>query len=322
MTTIVTSELPEQMTLEMPCNNLLRADFKTATTASLMGNGGKIYQTLFVDAVNFAASGADGSLLKPFQTHQAAITYAVAQAWTAVQLLTAPATYAAAIAVPADLAVVIQGWDNCQQAGQVLLGGDITVVGGVGSNGVVGFSNVVITAATISTVDPLTQDLWVSLQNTFCSAQILGFNVITEAKQSTIGGDVTAGGGLTMRWDGASWAYTLQVAPTLTAAGLLSHLYFDAGHDTYRANVAVNTAIGTTAFVDVNITPWLSSVQDRVQLQMANPATMDLLIGVHGVTNPGIVKCWITNLSRVSGIFDEDCLFLIHHEQMVSEPAP
>ena len=322
MTTVLLSDLPAGQTLDMPCNNLLTTRMQTATMASLMGNGGKIYQTLFVDAINFAAVDADGSLLKPFQTLQQAINYAVLQAWGSVELLIAPATYAAAVAVPDGLFVVFQGWDNCQQAGQVILGGDMTVVGGVGSTGVVGFSNVFITAATIATVDPLTQDLWVSLHNTFCSAQIIGFNVVTEAKQSTIGGDVSAGGGLTMRWDGASWAYTLQVAPALTAAGLLNHLYFDAGHDTYRANVAVNTAIGTTAFVDVNITPWLSSVQDRVQLQMANPATMDLLIGVHGVTNPGIVKCWITNLSRATGIFDEDCLFLIHHEQMVSEPAP
>lgn len=322
MTSILVSDLPVDMTLEMPCNNMLRTDFRTASAASLMGNGGKIWQTLFVDAVNFAASGADGSLMKPFQTLQQAINYAVAQTWTAVELLIAPATYAAAVAVPADLVVVFQGWDNTQQGPQVILGGDISVVGGVGSNGVVGFSNVLITASQINSVDPLTQDIWISFQNTFCSAVLVGFNVITEAKQSTIGGDVHANGGLTMRWDGASWAYTLQVAPALTAAGALNHLYFDAGHDTYRANVAVNTAIGTTAFVDVNLTPWLSSVQDRVQLQMANPATMDLLIGVHGVTNPGIVKCWVTNLSRVSGIFDEDCLFLIHHEQMVSEPAP
>ncbi|MFA5053622.1 MAG: hypothetical protein WC565_06175 [Parcubacteria group bacterium] len=322
MSNILVTDIPAGQTLDMPCNNLLAARFQTATAASLTGNGGKIYQTLFVDAMNAPASGADGSLLRPFQTLQAAINYAVAQAWTAVELLIAPATYAAAVAVPDALAVTFQGWDNCQQAGQVILGGDITVVGGVGSNGIVGFSNVVITAATIATVNPATQDLWVSLHNTFCSAQIIGFNVTTESKQSTIGADVTANGGLTMRWDGASWAYTLQVAPALISAGALNHLYFDAGHDTYRANVAVNTAIGTTAFVDVNLTPWLSSVQDRVTLQMGNPAVMDLLIGVHGVTNPGIVKCWVTNLSRVSGIFDEDCLFLIHHEQMVAEPAP
>lgn len=319
MSTVLLSDLPAGQTLDMPCNNLLTTRMQTASTASLLGNGGKIWQTLFVDAINFAASGADGSLMKPFQTLQQAINYAVAQTWTAVELLIAPATYAAVVAVPADLVVVFQGWDNTQQGPQVILGGDISVVGGVGSNGVVAFSNVVITASQINTVDPFTQDLWVSFHNTFCSALIVGFNVVTEAKQSTIGANVTANGGLTMRWDGASWAYTLQAAPVLTAAGALNHLYFDAGHDTYRANVSINVAVGATGFVDVAITPWLLNL-DRAQVQIANPAIMDCLIGVHGVT-AGVVKVWLTNLSRVAGVFDEDCLFLIHHEQMVPEPG-
>lgn len=319
MTSIVTTELPADMTLEMPCNNMLRVDMRTASTSSLLGNGGKIHQTLFVDAVNFAAAG-DGSLMKPFQTLQAAINYAVAQAWTAVQLLIAPATYAAAVAVPDGLAVVFQGWDNCQQAGQVVLGGDITVVGGVGSNGTVGFSNVVITAATISTVNPATQDMWVSLQNTFCSAQIIAFNLTIEAKQSTIGADATANGGCTMRWDGASWAYTLQTTPVFPPG--TNHLFFDAGHDTYQRSLTVNgVAIGTTAFVPMAV-PTLVGQNDRVAIQVDDPAVQDFICGIHGVGVAGTVTAWITNLSRVSTNFNEAISLLIHHEQMVAEPAP
>jgi len=321
MTTILITDLPVDMTLEMPVNNLLRADFKTADPSSLIGNGGKIFQTLFVDAVHWSAT-ADGSIMKPFQTLQQAINYAVAQAWTAVELLIAPATYAAAVAVPADLIVVFQGWDDTQIGPGVILGGDITVVGGVGSSGYVGFANVLITAATISTVDPMTQDMFCAFRNTYNSASILGFNVILEYKQSTQGGDVLANGSCACRWDGPSWAYTLQVAPNFALAP--THAYFDAGHDTWRTNVDVAgpLAVGATAFTDVAFPPSWLQLFDRVQVQIANPMIVDCLIGVHGVKAAGVVTCWLTNLSRVAGVFSEDCVFLVHHDQMVGEPAP
>jgi len=321
MTTILVSELPAQQTLEMPCNNLLSTTMRTVDPSTLLGNGGKIFQTLFVDAVNWSAT-ADGSLAKPFQTLQQAIDYAVVQTWTAVELLIAPATYAAAVAVPADLVVVFQGWDDTQIGPAVTLGGDITVVGGVGSSGYVGFANVLITAATISTVDPMTQDMFCAFRNTFNSASILGFNLILEYKQSTQGGDVLANGGCACRWDGPSWAYTLQVAPSFAVAPTNS--YFDAGHDTWRTNVdyAGPLGVGDTAFIDVAFPPSWLQLFDRVQVQIANPMIVDCLIGVHGVKAAGVVTCWLTNLSRVSGIFGEDCVFLVHHDQMVGEPAP
>jgi len=321
MTTVLLSDLPAGQTLDMPCNNLLTTRMQTATMASLIGNGGKIFQTLFVDAVNWSAT-ADGSIMKPFQTLQQAIDFAVVQTWTAVELLIAPATYAAAVAVPADLIVVFQGWDDTQIGPGVILGGDITVVGGVGSTGYVGFANVLITAATISTVDPLTQDMYCAFRNTFNSAQLIGFNLVVEYKQSTQGADVTANGGCAFRWDGPSWAYTLQVAPSLPAAS--THNYFDAGHDTWRTNVdyAGPLAIGATAFIDVAFPPTWLQLFDRVQVQIANPMIVDCLIGVHGVKAAGVVTCWLTNLSRVAGVFGEDCVFLVHHDQMVGEPAP
>jgi len=321
MTTVLLSDLPAGQTLDMPCNNLLTTRMQTATMASLIGNGGKIFQTLFVDAVNWSAT-AGGSIMKPFQTLQQAIDFAVVQTWSAVELLIAPATYAAAVAVPADLIVVFQGWDDTQIGPGVILGGDITVVGGVGSTGYVGFANVLITAATISTVDPLTQDMYCAFRNTFNSAQLIGFNLVVEYKQSTQGADVTANGGCAFRWDGPSWAYTLQVAPSLPAAS--THNYFDAGHDTWRTNVdyAGPLAIGATAFIDVAFPPTWLQLFDRVQVQIANPMIVDCLIGVHGVKAAGVVTCWLTNLSRVAGVFGEDCVFLVHHDQMVGEPAP
>jgi hypothetical protein len=80
-------------------------------------------------------------------------------------------------------------------------------------------------------------------------------------------------------------------------------------------------AIGSTAFVDVAFPPTWLQLFDRVQVQIANPMIVDCLIGVHGVKAAGVVTCWITNLSRVSGIFGEDCVFLVHHDQMVGEPG-
>jgi hypothetical protein len=323
MTTVLVSDLPAEQTLEMPCNNLLTTRMRTADPSTLIGNGGKIWQTLFVDAMNWSAT-ADGSLMKPFQTLQQAINYAVAQTWTAVELLIAPATYAATVAVPADLIVVFQGWDDTQIGPGTILGGDITVVGGVGSNGYIGFSNVLITAANIWTVDPLTQDMFVAFRNCYNSADVAGFNLTLEYKQSTQGGNVSPNGSCAFRWDGPSWAYTLQVAPDLATGRATTHSYFDAGHDTWRTNVdyAGPLAVGETAFVDVAFPPNWLQLFDRVQVQFANPMTVDCLIGVHGVKAAGVVTCWLTNISRVSGIFGEECLILVHHDQIVGEPAP
>lgn len=318
MTSVLVSDLPAGQTLEMPCNNLLTTRMQTVSTASLSGNGGRIFQTLFVDAVNFSAT-PDGSILKPFQTHQLAINYAVLQGWTSVELLTAPATYATAISVPDGLFVAIAGWDESGQGPAVIIGGDVTVVGGVGSNGVIAFCNCQIFAANIAAADPATQDLWVTLVNTYCLAVVRGFNTTIELRNSILDGDAAPLGGILYRWDGASWAKTLDLTPIFPAGS--SHLYYDAGHDTFRANVTVNAAVGVTAFVDVPFPSYLASIFDRVSLQFANPATMDCLIGVHGVTNPGHVKCWLTNLSRVAGVFNEDCLFLVHHDQMAVEPG-
>lgn len=318
MTSILVTDMPVDLTLEMPCNNMQRVDFRTAAATSLTGNGGKIFQTLFVDAVNFAAVGADGSLLKPFQTLQQAIDYAALQTWSAIELLIAPATYAAAVSVPDGMFVAFQGWDLSAQGPQVILGGDITVVGGVGSNGVVSFSNCQIFAANISSAVPANQDLWVTFVNCYVLAVVRGFNTTIELWNSILDGDAAPLGGILYRWDDSSWAKTISLSPVFPVAS--SHLYFGAGHDTYARNLTkAALAIGTTGFVSMAVPAYVHQ-GDRVSLQVSNPAVQDFICGVHGVLD-GAVTAWITNLSRVIPDFDEPILLLVHHDQMAVEPG-
>jgi hypothetical protein len=277
-----------------------------------------IAQTLVVDAVNFSATPT-GTLGAPFQTCQAAINAAVALGWTFVQLLIAPATYADPILVPANFDIVFHGWDEF--AGPTL-GGDITLTGGIGSSNLTVFTNCVITAANIIAANPATQDIDVSLISTFNSAAVTGFNVFLRSRWSTQGGNVTANGGLFTSWDGFSWARTLQVAPVIAPPGF-TRQFLDAGHDIYQRALTINgLAIGTTGFVTMAVsTGVFVRTEDQAQVKVLDPAIQDFICGVHGV-GPGSVTCWITNLSRVSTNFNEAIQLLIHHNDMIAEPAP
>src|SRR4030042_2628961 len=85
-----------------------------------------VAQTLFVDAVNGSATNA-GNFGVPFQTIQQAITQAVTNGWTQVQIMAAPATYPDALAIPLALeTVIIQGWGPALPAIATIIGGDIT----------------------------------------------------------------------------------------------------------------------------------------------------------------------------------------------------
>lgn len=275
-----------------------------------------IAQTLVVDAVNFSATPT-GTLAAPYQTIQAAINRAVALGWVFVQLLIAPATYADPVAIPLGLAVTFHGWDPNAPA---TLGGDITITGGIGSSDAVVFTNCLITAANIAAANPATQDINLTFDNSFNSAAITTFNALLFYFTSTQGGNITANGGLTISWDGYSWARTLQVAPAIVPAAY-TRQFFDAGHDTYRrALVANGVVIGTTVFVDM-VVPAYVRADDLVQIQTVDPSVRDFICGIHGA-DAGSVVAWITNLSRVSTNFNDAIVLLVHHEAMVAEPPP
>jgi hypothetical protein len=274
-----------------------------------------VAQTFFVDAVNFSATPT-GTLGAPYQTIQQAINQAVALAWTYVNVIVAPATYVDPIAIPVGLQVAIASWG---QNATAILSGDITITGGIGSSDQVTFENCIIFAANITAADPLTQDIDLNFYNCEIFAAITGFNILASWQTSTQGGNVTAGGGLASTWDDWSWSHTLNVAPVIGAAGVYSRDFWGTGHDTYPQTVTINgVAIGATAFVDLNV-PAYTRADDRVQLQVADPAVRDFICGVHGVA-AGVVTVWITNLSRVSTNFADDVLLLMHHEDMIVEP--
>lgn len=320
MANVLTTELAQGQTLEMPCNNLLATRMGVGADVNTLG--GSLNQILFVDSVLGLATGATGSMGAKFQTIQAALTYAAAQAWTSVELLVSPAPvpYGGAFTVPLGLTTVIRGWDETGLM-QPELAGAITIVGGVGSTTDVGFINCNISAATIAAQNPATQDISCSFDNSFNSASINAFNMVLQYRQSVQAGDVTAGGACNVRWDGPSWSYYLQVAPTVPAG--INNLFFDAGHDTYARALAVNgVAIGATAFVALAVPPIYTQQNDRAQIQVVDPAIQDFICGVHGVGVAGTVTAWLTNLSRVSTNFNEAILLLMHHEQMVAEPPP
>lgn len=279
-----------------------------------------IAQTLVVDAVNFSAVGvANGTLAAPFETIQEAIDAAVTRGMASVLLLIAPATYATPVAIPLSLTnVTFHGWDPTFPA---ILGGDITVTApSVGNAPAIYFTNCTITAAALQTA-AADQNIFFGFDHSYCSAVIAANDLVLEYQQSTQGGNVVANGSCSVRWDGPSWAYTLQAAPSFPLG--TTNLFFDAGHDTYQRSLVKNgLAIGTTGFVTMAVNPLYVKQGDRVSIQVDDPAIQDFICGIHGVGVPGSITAWITNLSRVSTNFAESIRLLVHHDLMVVEPAP
>lgn len=285
------------------------------TWAAPVAGVAPVAQTFFVDAVNFAAVPT-GTLGAPYQTLQQAINQAVANAWTFVQIIIAPATYIDPVAIPVGLQIAFAGWS---QNAPAILSGDVTIVGGIGSSDQVTFENCVILAANITAADPLTQDIDLNFYASECFAAISGFNILCDWRASTQGGNINAGGGLTTSWDDWSWSHTLNSAPVFTVAGAYNRNFWGSGHDTFPTTLTINgLAIGATGFVDL-VVPAYTRIDDRAQIQVDDPAVRDFTCGVHGVA-AGIVTAWITNLSRVSTNFADDVLLTIHHEDMIEEP--
>jgi hypothetical protein len=292
-----------------------------AVAPKLQGTGGSgsvqpIANTLVVDSTNGVLAGP-GTFSAPFLTVQAAIDYAELHTYGNVLILIAPGTYNGTVAIPGDLTVTIHGWD---QQTVTILGGSITIIGGVASYNLLSFTNCDIQAGSIATVDPATQDLGLSFTNCTNGAAISGFNIYCWYKQSAQNANITAAGNLSTSWDGYSWARTLQFGPVFFPANY-TRQFLDAGHDTYGRSITINgLAIGATGFVTAAVPAYIRDA-DRVQIQVADPSIQDFICGIHGVTAGNIVV-WITNLSRVSTNFAEAVALTIHHLDMISEPAP
>lgn len=300
----------------------------TAGTALLSGGAGApptwgtivgvapIAQTLVVDGTNFSATPT-GTLGAPYQTIQQAINRAVVLGWTFVQVLLAPGTYADPVAIPNGMAVTFHGWDL---EAPTLMGGDITITGGVGSFDLIAFSNIQVSAANIATAAP-NQDIGLQFHNCMNGAIVRGFNVYIWLDETSQDNNVVAGGGTFISYDGYSWARTLQSNPVLPAG--YTRQFVDAGHDIYARALTINgLAIGATGFVTMAVsTGVFVRTADHASVKVVDPAIQDFICGVHGV-GAGTVTCWITNLSRVSTNFNEAIELLIHHNDMIAEPAP
>ncbi len=286
------------------------------------GGGGvkPVERVLFVDQVNFGAP-ADGTLGAPFATIQAAINHAAGLLWDVVQLQIATGVYADPVNIPQVInSTSFVSWDPSQAAGPVL-GGDITVTADPLLASIVSIVGCTVSAANITTANPATQDLTLLLLDTFQGAALNANNLYVEMFHTEQAGNISGTASVFTVWDGFSWARTLQANPVISPG--YSRLFLDAGHDTYNRALAVNgLAIGTTAFVTMAVsTGAFVRTEDQAQVKVVDPAIQDFICGVHGV-GPGSVTCWITNLSRVSTNFNEAIQLLIHHNNMVAEPAP
>lgn len=280
-----------------------------------------VAQTLFVDAVNFSAAPT-GALNAPFQTIQAAVNQAVANGWTQVEIFAAPATYADAIAIPLALEdVIISGWASPGTFLATILGGDITYTSLAAGWGNLHLRHVNVTAANITTANPAVEDLYVELDHCDCAAVVSAFNIDLALWHTNQTGNVTATGGLSVEFDGYSWARHVQATPVFTAGALYNRNFFDAGHDTYQTaltslGVPVFPAVGSTVFETFALP--LVTAQDHVSTIVTSPAAVDFIIGGHTCT-AGNATIWLTNLSRVGGNFADDIELLIHHSGMQQE---
>jgi hypothetical protein len=246
------------------------------------------------------------------------VNQAVANAWTQVQIIVAPATYADPIAIPLALEmVIIQGWGPATFLLGTIIGGDITY-----TSLVAGWANLIlrdvnITAANIATANPAAEDLTLIMQDVICAAVVTAFNIQMDLQATNQSADVTAGGGLVVGFDGYSWQRHVLSAPTFSAVGAYARAMNDAGHDKSVETATVNgVAIGTTVFLDLAVP--LVTLNDHVSVTVVDPAARDFLVGGHCCT-AGQATIWLTNLSRVSTNFADDIEVLIHHQQMIQE---
>lgn len=283
-----------------------------------------VSRVLFVDAVNSPGATADGTLAAPYPTLQAAINATVVRGWHEVQLQIAMATYPDPVAIPSTIwNISLVGWN----AGTVpidpvpVLGGDITFTTGGGLANGLQIVDCIVTAAHIATAQRA-QDMFVSLVRTNCAATITAENLELSQTESTQHGAVTGQTTLVTHWDGYSWAASLKTGTAYSPPGY-SREFLDAGHDVYSRSLTINgLAIGATGFVTMAVsTGAFVRAGDHAQVRVNDPAIQDFICGIHGV-GPGSVTCWITNLSRVSTNFAEGIQLLIHHNDMIAEPAP
>jgi len=276
-----------------------------------------VAQTLFVDAVNFSAAPT-GTIGAPFQTIQAAVNQAVANGWTQVQIIAAPATYADPIVIPLALEmVVIEGWGPASFLLGTIIGGNITYASLAGGWANLVLRDVNITAASITVANPAVEDITIQMQNVISAAVITAVNIQLDLIETNQTADVTAGGGLTVGFDGYSWQRHVLAAPTFSAVGAYARAFIDAGHDISRETATVNgVAIGTTVFLDLAVP--LVTVNDHVSVTVVDVAARDFIVGGHCCT-AGQATIWLTNLSRVSTNFADDIELLIHHQQMIQE---
>lgn len=282
-----------------------------------LSNGAKpIYQVLFVDGVNGeAAATATGTLAHPFLTIPDALTYAVAQAWTQVQVQVAPGEYLDPFTVPDTLLATISGWEFSEANQLVLLGGNITLAHG----NRLALQNLQVTANSITVPNPLADTLVFTCDNCTISADLSSFDANLEYRQSAQSGDILSTGDVVIQWDGWSWGRTLQISPLIPAAA--ARQFLDAGHSTYPVNlVAAGVVAGTTIIVPTAVSPEIRD-NDRVQAQVPSAGAADFTCGVHSVS-AGVAFLWLTNLTRAPGNFDDPVLLTVHHEALVELPAP
>lgn len=319
MTSLVVSDLPADYALDMPCNNLLTTQMKTADPTTLLGST-KVNQVLFVDAVNGLAVGGDGSLNKQFRTIPAAMTYADAQGYTTVVVYLAPGTYPEAVTILGPKAVSFVGWDP-SGIHQPILSGDFQIDTSIAIPPV-GFTNCLITAANIASINPATDSLNLFFGGyTDNQADISCLNFVATYSQARQTGNVTAGGVASITWDGWSWAETYTAGATFTITGARTDNYKDAGHNVYPVNlVSAGVGVGTTVIVPTVVSPDILT-NDRVSVQVPSAGAADFICGVHSVS-AGNVLLWLTNLSRAPGNFDDPVLLTVHHELMVQLAAP
>jgi hypothetical protein len=275
-----------------------------------------VAQTLFVDAINASATPT-GTLAAPFGTLQGAITQAVANGWTQVEIIIAPATYAGAVVIPLALEIVtFAGWTDLLPP---ILGGDIVYASLPGGWANLNFINCNVTAATIQTDNPAANDLSLFFERSSNAAAVTAANLVVEFRETFNAGAMTGNTALFTRWDGWSWRNHALLAPPLLPAAYFRN-FLDAGHDVYPATLTINgLAIGTTGFFNVAV-PWVRA-GDYATVQVLDPVATDYICGVHS-SAAGQVQIWLTNLSRVSTNFAEAAQVMIHHMQMQAEPAP
>ena len=298
----------------------------------LGGGGGRPTNVIYVDEYGAPVSGQDGSLAAPFASIQQAVTkgralMSAAQglARGACIIMVAPGFYTDDVAVPAPPAdtdfpigsYVIQAWSQASARYNLALPritGNFTVAARADHESSALCLTSLALLGTFSAVNKTADRLYCPLRNCYDLASYEAAILTLTFEDCERGAnDIIGHTSVILETDGATWASGLNVNTITTPS--LNRSFYDTGVDNRTVNLAVHgLAVGSSALATLNY-PTAAVGDWAIWQSFTSPA--DYTMNFVGC-NAGEAVFRITNVSRVSGTFEDDGKVLLLHGKVAT----